>query len=53
MKCSIGCKFYKADMTSDGFEVWCAIRGFTIRDIKEKFPEIYQDCFKYTGVKGR
>jgi hypothetical protein len=53
MKCSINCKFYKADLTSNGFEVWCAIRGFAIKDIRNKFPETYMNCSKYQEIKGR
>lgn len=53
MKCSFYCKFYKCDQTYHGFEVWCAVRGFTIKDIKDKFPDIYLNCPKYQEARGR
>jgi len=47
-KCSVKCKYYQAYVTNDKkVRVVCAIRGYTIKNIKEKMPNVYYDCEKF------
>jgi len=47
-KCSVKCKYYQAYVTSDKkVRVVCAIRGYTIKNIKEKMPNVYYNCEKF------
>jgi hypothetical protein len=47
-KCSVKCKYYQAYVTNDKkVRVVCAIRGYTIKNIKEKMPNIYFNCEKF------
>ncbi len=47
-KCSAKCKYYQAYLINDKkVRVVCVIRGYTIKNIKEKMPNIYYDCEKF------
>jgi len=47
-KCSAKCKYYQAYVANNNkIKVVCVIRGYEIKDIKEKMPNIYYDCEKF------
>lgn len=47
-KCSAKCKYCQAYLINDKkVRVVCVIRGYTIKNIKEKMPNIYYDCEKF------
>jgi len=51
-KCSAKCKYYQAYVASNNkIKVVCVIRGYEIKDIKEKMPNIYNDCEKFVLSK--
>ena len=46
--CNARCKYYQVYIASNNkIKVVCAIRGYEIKDIKEKMPNIYYDCEKF------
>jgi hypothetical protein len=51
-KCNARCKYYQVYIASNNkVKVVCAIRGYEIKDIKEKMPNIYNDCEKFVLSK--
>ena len=51
-KCSAKCKYYYAYVADNNkIKVVCVIRGYEIKDIKEKMSNTYYDCEKFTLSK--
>ena len=47
-KCSVKCKYYQVYVANNNkIKVVCVVRGYEIKDIKEKMPNVYYNCEKF------